>query len=148
MLQFVSAHAGKDALQCFSTVLNAPFTIVHFWQTDQACTLKNALTIASMSNLVGLCPDYCKYELALSGAGSHSGHAMQFYSWQQFRPVGPPLVEPKWIQWDPDVTVAALAYPDSMLLCRVRPTFKPIASLSIQVNTRLRLCGLRPCYLC
>ena len=59
---------------------------------------------------------------------------MQFYSWQKFGPVGSPLVEPKWIQWDPDVTVAALAYPDSLVLCRLRPTFKPIASLSIQVR--------------
>ena len=58
---------------------------------------------------------------------------MQFYSWQRFRPVGPPMVEPKWIQWDPDVTVAALAYPDSLVLCRVRPTFKAIASLAIPV---------------
>ena len=43
------------------------------------------------------------------------------------------MVEPKWIQWDPDVTVAALAYADSLVLCRARPTFKAIASLSIQV---------------
>lgn len=65
-------------------------------------------------------------------SGSRSGHAMQFYSWQKFGPVGSPLVEPKWIEWDPDVTVAALAYPDSLVLCRLRPTFKPIASLSTQ----------------
>lgn len=65
-------------------------------------------------------------------SGSRSGHAMQFYSWQQFRPVGPPMVEPKWVQWDPDVTVAALAYSDSLELYRARPTFKAMASLSIQ----------------
>ena len=58
---------------------------------------------------------------------------MQFYSWQKFTPVGPPMVEPKWIQWDPDVTAAALAYADSLVVCRARPTFKVIASLSIQV---------------
>lgn len=58
---------------------------------------------------------------------------MQFYSWQKYTPVGTPMVEPKWIQWDPDVTVAALAYADSLVLCRARPTFKAIASLSIQV---------------
>lgn len=58
---------------------------------------------------------------------------MQFYSWQKFNPVGPPMVEPKWIQWDPDVTAAALAYADSLVVCRARPTFKVIASLSIQV---------------
>ena len=58
---------------------------------------------------------------------------MQFYSWQKYTPVGSAMVEPKWIQWDPDVTVAALAYADSLLLCRARPTFKAIASLSIQV---------------
>ena len=64
---------------------------------------------------------------------------MQFYSWQQFRPVGSPLVEPKWIQWDPDVTVAALAYSDSLVLYRARPAFKAIASLSIQVDTAVVL---------
>lgn len=64
---------------------------------------------------------------------------MQFYSWQQFRPVGSPLVEPKWIQWDPDVTVAALAYSDSLVLYRARPAFKAIASLSIQVDTAVAL---------
>ncbi|KAL3133386.1 hypothetical protein ABBQ38_007254 [Trebouxia sp. C0009 RCD-2024] len=64
--------------------------------------------------------------------GTRSGNAMQFYSWQKFNPVGPPMVEPKWIQWDPDVTAAALAYADSLVVCRARPTFKVIASLSIQ----------------
>ena len=64
---------------------------------------------------------------------------MQFYSWQQFRPVGPPLVEPKWVQWDPDVTVAALAYSDSLVLYRARPTFKAMASLSIQVQPVMAL---------
>ena len=44
------------------------------------------------------------------------------------------MVEPKWMQWDPDVTVAAMAYPDSLVLCRVRPTFKAIASLAIPVS--------------
>ncbi len=72
-------------------------------------------------------------------AGSRSGHAMQFYSWQQFRPVGPPMVEPKWVQWDPDVTVAALAYSDSLVLYRARPTFKAMASLSIQVQLVMAL---------
>jgi len=72
-------------------------------------------------------------------AGSRSGHAMQFYSWQQFRPVGPPLVEPKWVQWDPDVTVAALAYSDSLVLYRARPTFKAMALLSIQVQPVMAL---------
>lgn len=62
---------------------------------------------------------------------------MQFYSWQKFTPVGPPMVEPKWIQWDPDVTATALAYTDSLVVCRARPTFKAIASLSIQVCSEL-----------
>ncbi len=81
-------------------------------------------------------------------AGSRSGHAMQFYSWQQFRPVGPPMVEPKWVQWDPDVTVAALAYSDSLVLYRARPTFKAMASLSIQVQPVMALLWLiaRPGY--
>lgn len=59
---------------------------------------------------------------------------MQFYSWQRFNPVGPLMVDPKWVQWDPDVTVAALAYADSLVLCRVRPSFKAIASLAIPVS--------------
>lgn len=66
---------------------------------------------------------------------------MQFYSWQKYVPVGSPMVEPKWIQWDPDVTVAALAYADSLVLCRARPTFKAIASLSIQVCLPLNSLG-------
>ena len=64
---------------------------------------------------------------------------MQFYSWQKYTPVGTPMVEPKWIQWDPDVTLAALAYADSLVLCRARPTFKAIASLSIQVGQELTI---------
>ena len=66
---------------------------------------------------------------------------MQFYSWQKYTPVGSLMVEPKWIQWDPDVTVAALAYADSLVLCRARPTFKAIASLSIQVRRDLTSLG-------
>ena len=66
---------------------------------------------------------------------------MQFYSWQKNTPVGTPMVEPKWIQWDPDVTVAALAYADSLVLCRARPTFKAIASLSIQVCWKVSSLG-------
>lgn len=69
---------------------------------------------------------------------------MQFYSWQKYVPVGTPMVEPKWIQWDSDVTVAALAYADSLVLCRARPTFKAIASLSIQVFLHLATLGHTP----
>ena len=47
---------------------------------------------------------------------------------------GSTLWDPQWWQWDPDVTVAALAYADSLVLCRVRPTFKAIASLAIPVS--------------
>lgn len=49
------------------------------------------------------------------------------------------MVEPKWVQWDPDVTVAALAYSDSLVLYRARPTFKAMASLSIQVQPAMAL---------
>ena len=58
---------------------------------------------------------------------------MQFFSWKAFEPVGQPLVDPKWIAWDPDVTVAALAYADGISLCRTRPSFKAFASLPIEV---------------
>ncbi len=45
------------------------------------------------------------------GAGSRTGQALQFFSWKGGqRPVGPPLVEPRWLAWDPDVTLCALAY--------------------------------------
>ena len=60
---------------------------------------------------------------------------MQFFSWKVFEHVGQPLVDPKWIAWDPDVTVAALAYADGITLCRTRPSFKAFASLPIEVAT-------------
>ena len=73
--------------------------------------------------------------LATCAAGARRGHAMQFFSWKAFQPVGQPLVDPKWIAWDPDVTVAALAYADGITLCRTRPSFKALASLPIEVAT-------------
>ena len=97
----------------------------------------NAPQFYSWQRIPPMCPPVplppCKTQLWVTCAGSRSGNALQFYSWQRFTPVGSPLVEPKWIQWDPDVTVAALAYSDSLVLYRSRPTFKPMASLSIQV---------------
>ena len=66
---------------------------------------------------------------------------MQFFSWKAFEPVGQPLVDPKWIAWDPDVTAAALAYADGITLCRTRPSFKAFASLPIEVAILLHKLG-------
>ena len=79
--------------------------------------------------------------LAASAAGARRGHAMQFFSWKAFQPVGQPLVDPKWIAWDPDVTVAALAHADGITLCRTRPSFKAFASLPIEVAILLHKLG-------
>lgn len=47
----------------------------------------------------------------LATAGSRTGNALQFYSWGgSQQPVGPQMVEPKWLAWDPQVTLCALAY--------------------------------------
>ena len=48
---------------------------------------------------------------AAGGAGSRTGAALQFFSWAGGqRAVGPQLVEPRWLAWDPEVTLCALAY--------------------------------------
>ena len=46
-----------------------------------------------------------------AAAGSRTGQALQFFSWRGGqRAVGSPIVEPRWLAWDPDVTLCALAY--------------------------------------
>ncbi|KAK9819592.1 hypothetical protein WJX72_000101 [[Myrmecia] bisecta] len=67
--------------------------------------------------------------------GSRRTHAMQLFSWKSFEPVGELLCEPKWLAWDPDVTVAALAYADGITLCRTRPAFRAFATLPLQEAT-------------
>ena len=58
---------------------------------------------------------------------------MRFYSWKTWEGVGDPIAEPRWLAWDPDAAMAALAYPGSVVLCRAQPAFSAIASLCIQV---------------
>ena len=58
---------------------------------------------------------------------------MRFYSWKTWEGVGDLIAEPRWLAWDPDASMAALAYPGSVVLCRAQPTFSAVASLSIQV---------------
>ena len=58
---------------------------------------------------------------------------MRFYSWKTWEGVGDLIAEPRWLAWDPDASMAALAYPGAVVLCRAQPTFSAIASLSIQV---------------
>mmetsp|Transcript_12197 Transcript_12197/g.36597 ORF Transcript_12197/g.36597 Transcript_12197/m.36597 type:complete len:1238 (-) Transcript_12197:225-3938(-) len=65
--------------------------------------------------------------------GSRTGNALQFYSWGgSQQPVGPQMVEPKWLAWDPQVTLCALAYEDAVTLAVVRPEFRAFASLPIR----------------
>ena len=40
-------------------------------------------------------------------------------------------MEPRWLAWDPDVTLCALAYEDGVTLAAVRPQFRAIAALPI-----------------
>ena len=58
---------------------------------------------------------------------------MRFYSWTSWEGVGDLIAEPRWLAWDPDASMAALAYSDAVVLCRAQPTFLAVASLSIQV---------------
>ena len=76
-------------------------------------------------------------EISLLAAGQKRGHSLQFVSWQTGRPVGPDLLAPAWLAWNPDVTAVALAYPAAIVICRVQPVFAPIATLPIQVHTSL-----------
>ena len=45
--------------------------------------------------------------------------------------MGSVMVEPRWLAWDPDVTLCALAYEDGVTLAAVRPQFRAIAALPI-----------------
>ncbi len=74
-------------------------------------------------------------------AGVRRGNALRFYSWKSYGGVGEALVEPRWISWDPDTSVAALAYPDAIVFCRAQPSFSAFASLSLQV---IHPCPLHP----
>ena len=62
---------------------------------------------------------------------------MRFVSWQSHRMVGPGLVEPAWLAWDPDASFAALGYPDAVVLYRLQPQFTAFASLPLKVQSCL-----------
>ncbi|KAL4855688.1 hypothetical protein ACK3TF_003771 [Chlorella vulgaris] len=64
-------------------------------------------------------------------AAGGSGRVLQFVSWKGFAPVGPELPEPVWVSWEPECTLLALAYQNTIELCRTRPAFERFASLSI-----------------
>ncbi len=66
-----------------------------------------------------------------SCAGGRTGRALQFFSWTSHRAMGSVMVEPRWLAWDPDVTLCALAYEDGVTLAAVRPQFRAIAALPI-----------------
>ncbi|KAL6767394.1 hypothetical protein ACKKBF_B35090 [Auxenochlorella protothecoides x Auxenochlorella symbiontica] len=66
---------------------------------------------------------------ASGGEGLNAG--LQLLSWTNFTAVGPRLPEPRWLSWEPDCTVLALAYQDSVELCRTNPRFEAYASLPI-----------------
>lgn len=71
-----------------------------------------------------------------AAAGSRTGQALQFFSWRGGqRAVGSPIVEPRWLAWDPDVTLCALAYEASAA----------VLLLSLHVWRR-RTCALHMCY--
>jgi hypothetical protein len=61
---------------------------------------------------------------------------MRLYSWETFSGVGEALVEARWVAWDLDAGIAALAYSDAVVLCCTQPAFSAFASLSIQVIPR------------
>lgn len=66
-------------------------------------------------------------------AGQARGHKMQFHSWKSGAAVGPELLMPTWLSWDPAVTACALAYQESVVLCRAQPSFAPFITLPLQV---------------
>ena len=70
----------------------------------------------------------------MCGAGGRAGRLLQFYSWGSFQPVGRPLAAPRWLAWDPDVSMAALAYSDAITLCSTRPSFGPFATIPLKVT--------------
>lgn len=59
---------------------------------------------------------------------------MQFFSWSTGGAVGPEMLTPSWVSWDPQVTAVALGYPDAVVVCRTQPSVAPIATLPIQVR--------------
>lgn len=60
-----------------------------------------------------------------------SERALRLFSWRDFKAVGPALPEPRWIAWEPECTLAALAYEHTVELCRVQPGFQRFATISL-----------------
>lgn len=58
---------------------------------------------------------------------------MQLYSWSSGGPVGPEMLVPTWLAWNPSVTALAMGYPHAIVLCRTQPNVSIIATLPIQV---------------
>lgn len=58
---------------------------------------------------------------------------MRWYSWKTYGGIGGVMVEPHWVSWAPDASVAVLAYDDTLVFCRTQPTFSAFASLPLKV---------------
>ncbi|BDA49478.1 hypothetical protein COCOBI_14-0960 [Coccomyxa sp. Obi] len=67
--------------------------------------------------------------------GHRRGQAMRWYSWSTYGGIGEVMVEPRWISWGPDASVAVLAYDDTLVFCRTQPTFSAFASLPLKDAT-------------
>ena len=65
---------------------------------------------------------------------------MRWYSWSTFGGIGEVMVEPRWISWGPDASVAVLAYDDTLVFCRSQPTFSAFASLPLNVRILVYSC--------
>lgn len=74
-------------------------------------------------------------------AGQARGHKMQFHSWKSGAAVSPEMLSPSWLAWDPAVTACALAYPDSIVLCRAQPNFSAFLTIPLQVSTSTQSCA-------
>jgi hypothetical protein len=47
-------------------------------------------------------------------AGDEGLRALQLFSWDSQRRVGGDLAEPRWLAWDPTLTMVALGYPQQV----------------------------------
>jgi hypothetical protein len=85
-----------------------------------------------------------------AAAGSRTGQALQFFSWRGGQQaVGSPIVEPRWLAWDPDVTLCALAYEAStavLLLDCVLAALHMLGCICQSAVTWPVICGLKECF--
>jgi len=65
---------------------------------------------------------------------SSSRRQLYFYSWETFEPVGPPLPDPVFIEWDLSKEFCLLVYPDHAVVFRCHPRFE----LHLRLHLSLR----------